>query len=126
MRDAGAIASFRDPDDEEFYFTGKSHRYSAFARVALRRLQELANAENLSDLGRVGGNRLEPLKGDRVGQHSIRINQQYRSVSSDESVRPMMSKLLTTTEVNGMSIPIDPNRRPPPIHPGEIHSRLAA
>lgn len=74
----GSIASFRNEEDKEFYLTGKSRRYAAFARVALRRLQELANAESLNDLGKVGGNRLEPLRDDRVGQHSIRINQQYR------------------------------------------------
>jgi proteic killer suppression protein len=74
----GAIASFRNEEDETFFFTGRSRRYAAFARVALRRLQELANAHTLDDLGRVGGNRLELLRGDRAGQHSIRINQQYR------------------------------------------------
>lgn len=47
-------------------------------RVALRKLQQLDIAKTLDDLRVPPGNRLEPLKGDRKGQHSIRINDQYR------------------------------------------------
>lgn len=47
-------------------------------KVAIRRLDQLNFAQNLSDLAVPPGNRLEALKGDRAGQHSIRINQQYR------------------------------------------------
>jgi proteic killer suppression protein len=42
------------------------------------RLDQIENASNLNDLRAPPGNRLEALKGDRVGQHSIRINDQYR------------------------------------------------
>ncbi len=45
---------------------------------ALRKLLELDSALELSDLREPPGNRLEALKGDREGQHSIRINDQYR------------------------------------------------
>jgi toxin HigB-1 len=47
-------------------------------RVALRKLVMLDAAETLNDLRVPPGNRLEALRGDRVGQHSIRINQQWR------------------------------------------------
>jgi len=47
-------------------------------RAALRKLRQLQVASCLADLRVPPGNRLEALKGDRVGQHSIRINDQYR------------------------------------------------
>lgn len=47
-------------------------------RVAGRKLDQLDSAEALGDLRIPPGNRLEALRGDRAGQHSIRINQQYR------------------------------------------------
>ena len=47
-------------------------------RVALRKLRQVGSAEVLEDLSVPPGNRLEALKGDRAGQHSIRINDQYR------------------------------------------------
>ena len=50
----------------------------AFERVALRKLRQLQVAALLSDLRVPPGNRLEALAGDRDGQHSIRINNQYR------------------------------------------------
>ena len=46
--------------------------------MALRKLWMLDAAERLEDLSLPPGNRLEALKGDRVGQHSIRINEQFR------------------------------------------------
>lgn len=47
-------------------------------RVALRKLRQVGSAESLEDLRVPPGNRLEALKGDRVGQHDIRINDQCR------------------------------------------------
>ena len=47
-------------------------------RVALRKLRQVGSAEYLVDLRVPPGNRLEALKGDRAGQHSIRINDQWR------------------------------------------------
>ena len=47
-------------------------------RVALRKLAMIHAAESLNDLRVPPGNRLEPLVGDRAGQHSVRINQQWR------------------------------------------------
>ncbi|MDN5548631.1 MAG: type II toxin-antitoxin system RelE/ParE family toxin [Rhodococcus sp. (in: high G+C Gram-positive bacteria)] len=47
-------------------------------RAALRKLRQVGSAESLEDLRVPPGNRLEAPKGDRVGQHSIRINDQWR------------------------------------------------
>ena len=47
-------------------------------RVALRKLTQLDRSQELRDLQLPPGNRLEPLRGDRAGQHSIRVNDQYR------------------------------------------------
>ena len=46
--------------------------------IAWRKLDQIDSAEELADLRVPPGNRLEPLRGDRAGQHSIRINEQYR------------------------------------------------
>lgn len=58
--------------------SGKSRRYSAIVSVATRKLVLLDAAETLEFLRAPPGNRLEALKGDRAGQHSIRINDQFR------------------------------------------------
>jgi proteic killer suppression protein len=52
--------------------------FSGFARQAEVRLDRLDAATSLRDLAAIGGNRLETLKGDRAGQYSIRINDQWR------------------------------------------------
>jgi proteic killer suppression protein len=51
---------------------------ASLVKPARRRLVVLDDAETLGDLGKLPGNRLEALKGDRAGQHSIRINDQWR------------------------------------------------
>ncbi len=53
-------------------------RFGSIARVACRKLAILDAAGSLNDLMIPPGNRLEPLRGDRHGQHSIRINDQFR------------------------------------------------
>jgi proteic killer suppression protein len=72
------IASFKDPEARLIYSTGKSRKLGAIARVAARRLGTIAFAKAINDLRNPPGNRLEQLKGDREGQYSIRINNQYR------------------------------------------------
>ena len=73
------IGSFRDPDAKELFETGRSRRIpAAIRKVAIRKLTYLDSAEDLEELRMPPGNRLEALKGDRKGQHSIRINDQYR------------------------------------------------
>jgi toxin HigB-1 len=58
------------------------------AQVARRKLVQLNNAAALSDLAVPPGNRLEALKGDLVGKHSIRINDQWRIVFRWSTARP--------------------------------------
>lgn len=53
-------------------------RFQAFAEVARRKLRMMEAAMRLEDLRVPPGNRLEALQGDRLGQHSIRINDQFR------------------------------------------------
>ena len=73
------IKTFRDAETERLWKEQHVRRLPASLRkVALRKLQILNAARVLSDLVVPPGNRLERLKGDRVGQYSIHINDQYR------------------------------------------------
>jgi proteic killer suppression protein len=72
------IRSFRDRATERLWMGAFVKRFSAIEKPALRKLDILHNARNLSDLRVFPGNRLEALAGDRQGQHSIRINDQWR------------------------------------------------
>lgn len=72
------IASFADKDTERLLMDLVVRRYRAIERQARRKLLLLDAAVRLDDLRAPPGNRLEALKGDRSGQHSIRINDQWR------------------------------------------------
>jgi proteic killer suppression protein len=72
------IRSFHDRDTEQLFDREASRRWAAIARVAFRRLRLLHRAQTLDDLRVPNGNRLEALKGDRKGQYSMRVNDQYR------------------------------------------------
>ncbi|HLE55614.1 MAG TPA: type II toxin-antitoxin system RelE/ParE family toxin [Rhodothermia bacterium] len=77
------IRSFANRETEDIY-NGKSTKATrrvlpeVLEHVALRKLDQLDSVERLSDLRIPPGNRLELLKGERAGQYSIRINDQYR------------------------------------------------
>ena len=72
------IKSFRCADSQALFQTGKCPRFSGIARVATRKLAQLDAAQTLEFLRAPPGNRLEALRGDRAGQHSIRVNDQFR------------------------------------------------
>jgi len=72
------IQSFKNDETRELFETGVSRRWANIQAVARRKLDQLETAVNLSDMRVSPGNRLEALKGDRIGQHSVRINGQYR------------------------------------------------
>ena len=73
------IVNFRDADTEKLWDTGVTRRIPASIRAtAWKKLAILNAALDLKDLKVPPGNKLESLKGDRKGQHSIRINDQYR------------------------------------------------
>lgn len=72
------IQSFKCPDTEQLFQQRRVRRWSSIEVVALRKLRMLHAAHVLQDLRVPPGNRLEALQGDRKGQHSIRINDQWR------------------------------------------------
>jgi len=73
------IRSFRDRDTARLFARQPVRRLAAdLHRVALRKLRQLDAAVELTDLRVPPGNRLEKLVGDRAGQYSIRINDQWR------------------------------------------------
>lgn len=73
------IKSFKCKETENIFNGLGSRRFSpAVVKGAMRKLEILNAAETLNDLRVPPGNKLEPLQGDRLGQHSIRINDQWR------------------------------------------------
>lgn len=74
------ILSFADADTEQLFNEEKNRRFAQIARVALRKLIQMNRARQLLDLSVPPGNRLEALRGDLAGFHSIRVNDQWRIV----------------------------------------------
>ena len=74
----GVIRSFRCRDTEKLYHRRRVLRFASFEQVARRKLRQLDSAAGLRDLASPPGNRLEGLEGERQGQYSIRINDQWR------------------------------------------------
>jgi proteic killer suppression protein len=72
------IISFKDADTQKLASGRRVKRFANIETVARRKLRQLEIAGHLEDLRIPPGNRLEALKGDRTGQHSIRINEQFR------------------------------------------------
>lgn len=83
------IESFRDKETERVFFRQRSRKFSgAVARSALRKLLLLDAADSVQDLRSPPGNRLERLSGNRKGQYSIRVNEQWRVCFEWNSGRP--------------------------------------
>lgn len=82
------IQSFNCKDTLALYEGKSPRRFRAFAAVAERKLSQLDAAQTLEFLKAPPGNRLEALKGDRKGQYSIRINDQWRICFVWRSVGP--------------------------------------
>lgn len=72
------IVSFADRDTADLFAGKRVKRFANISAVAERKLQQLDSAVTLNALRAPPGNRLEALVGDRKGQHSIRINDQWR------------------------------------------------
>jgi proteic killer suppression protein len=72
------ILSYRDKRTEQFAGGAAVRAFQGFERQGWKRLEILEAATSLNDLRALPSNRLEALKGDRSGQYSIRINQQWR------------------------------------------------
>ncbi|WP_266168260.1 type II toxin-antitoxin system RelE/ParE family toxin [Dyella subtropica] len=72
------IRSFRCKDTQALFEGGDPRRFRAIKDAAIRKLSQLDAAHTLEFLRSPPGNQLEALKHDRIGQHSIRINRQWR------------------------------------------------
>jgi proteic killer suppression protein len=72
------IRTFADEDTEALFSGVRVRRFVNIEGPARRKLEYLDSAAALKDLRAPPGNRLETLKGDRAGQHSIRVNDQFR------------------------------------------------
>ena len=72
------IRSFRSVETQKIFAEKPSKRFQSIQRAARRKLEMIHAAHTLQDLRNPPGNHLELLKGDRAGQHSIRINDQFR------------------------------------------------
>jgi proteic killer suppression protein len=72
------IRRFRCSETEKVFRGGRSRKFGNLANMIERKLNLLDAANDLTDLRLLPGNRLEALKGDRAGQHSIRVNDRWR------------------------------------------------
>jgi proteic killer suppression protein len=72
------IQSFRCAETEALHNGFSSRKFQSIERAAQKRLRWLHGATDFKDLAAIQGNRLEALKGDRIGRHSIRINERWR------------------------------------------------
>lgn len=72
------IRTFASKETQALYEGGPSRRFDSIRRQAIKRLDRIAAAQSLADLAALPGNRLEALAGNRKGQYSIRINDQWR------------------------------------------------
>jgi proteic killer suppression protein len=72
------IVTFVDREAKKIFDGAHSRRYTALESIIERKLRALHRAMDLGDLVNPPGNRLEALKGDRLGQYSIRVNNQFR------------------------------------------------
>ena len=72
------IRSFKDRRTEDFFAGENVRRFSGFKKTAERKMVMLDSSKSLRDLAGIPGNRLEKLSGERAGQYSIRINDQWR------------------------------------------------
>jgi len=80
------IINFADKETEKLFITGKSKKIpSTLIKITIRKLDYLNRAKTLQDLESPPGNRLEALRGNFKGKHSIRLNDQYRIVFKFQS-----------------------------------------
>ena len=72
------IVAFKDREAEKIFDGARSRRYAGIQKAIERKLRMLHRATSVDDLKEPPGNRLEKLQGDRSGQYSIRVNDQFR------------------------------------------------
>lgn len=114
------IRSFADRETERLFARTPGRRFPPeLHRVMLRKLLQLDAADRLDDLRIPPGNRLEALKGDRKGQHSIRVNDQWRVCFRWTMETRTRWRLSIITESWGEPA-MPTNAKLAPIHPGEV------
>lgn len=114
---------FADKRTRALFETGKSRRWKSVARVATRKLVQIDSVIALDELNVLPGNRLEALKRERKGLHSIRINDQWRICFRWLMASMMWRSSITTNEEQNMSIARPEkgwNITRSPVHPGEM------
>ncbi|HEY6445823.1 MAG TPA: type II toxin-antitoxin system RelE/ParE family toxin [Acidobacteriaceae bacterium] len=72
------IRSFADKETERLFQRSRARRFASIERSAFRKLRQIESVDRVEELAEPPGNRLEKLQGDRRGQWSIRINDQWR------------------------------------------------
>ena len=82
------IGSFKDDETRRIFEREPSRRFGPIARIILRKLLEIDAAISVDKLRSPPGNRLELLRGDRAGQYSIRVNDQFRICFTWKEGRP--------------------------------------
>lgn len=112
------IQSFKCKDTQALYEGKSPRKFKAFLAVAERKLAQLDAAQTLDFLKAPPGNRLEARKGDRKGQHSMRVNDQWRICFVWTDVGPIDVEIVDyhLREID-MARLINRMR---PVHPGEI------
>jgi proteic killer suppression protein len=120
------IQSFKDKDSAAFFQGRRVRRFEGFAAQARRWFSLLNTATSLADLAGLPSNQLEQLHGDRQGQHSIRINEQWRICFIWQDDGPHDVEIVDyhcitalLKKERNMSIPAGPNKMPL-VRPGEI------
>jgi addiction module HigA family antidote len=111
------IKGFRCADTRALFETGKSKRFGAILTVATRKLTQLDAAATLEFLKSPPGNHLEVLKGDRKGQQSIRINDQWRICFRWTTAGPEDVEI---ADYHGRSMAMRIRNGMRPLHPGEV------
>jgi proteic killer suppression protein len=111
------LRKFRDKRTERFAYGEFVKELSGISRQAERRLRAVEEATSLGDLATIRGYRLEQLRGDRSGQYSIRINDQWRICFEwvDDEIGAVNIEIVDYHYERSM-----PQRERIPIHPGEI------
>lgn len=127
------IKTFRCAETGRLHNRQPSRRFRAIERIARRKLRQLDSAAELRDLAAPPGNRLEALHGDRMGQYSVRITDQWRlcfvwreSNAYKVEIVDYHGSVIVREHIHGLTGPVLENTLPksqkllPPIHPGEI------